>query len=231
MAHPAQSMARPLALAGPTLGRVVRRANGYATRPSLVASLDAFLISTAVVTVAEIGDKTQLLALMLVARFAKPAPIIAGIAAATLANHAAAAYAGASAASLLEGSGLRWAIGLSFLAMAAWALIPDKADERSRRCDELGAFGATLVSFFLVEIGDKTQIATVALAARHEEIFWVTAGTTLGMLAANVPVVLLGKLAAERLPLKAIRIGAAAVFAALAAVTLYEPVAAAIAGA
>jgi putative Ca2+/H+ antiporter (TMEM165/GDT1 family) len=125
---------------------------------------------------------------------------------------------------------LRWIVGLSFFAMAAWALVPDKADERSGWYDRLGALGATLVSFFLVEIGDKTQIATVALAARYETVSWVTAGTTLGMLVANVPVVLLGKLAADRLPLKAIRIGAASVFTVLGFATLYEPLSAMIAG-
>jgi putative Ca2+/H+ antiporter (TMEM165/GDT1 family) len=192
--------------------------------------LDVFLLSTAVVAVAEIGDKTQLLALMLVCRFGKPAPIIAGIALATLANHAAAALVGFSAANLIDEASLRWIVGLSFFAMAAWALVPDKADERSGWYDRLGAFGATLISFFLVEIGDKTQIATVALAARYDAMVWVTAGTTLGMLVANVPVVLLGKMAAERLPLKAIRIGAALVFAILGIATLFEPLSAVIAG-
>lgn len=192
--------------------------------------MDVFLISTAVVAVAEIGDKTQLLALMLVARFGKPIPIIVGIALATLVNHAAAAFLGSSAAGLIDAAGLRWIVGASFLAMAAWALVPDKMGERNGWCDRFGACGATLVSFFLVEIGDKTQIATVALAARHDAILWVTAGTTLGMLVANAPVVMLGKLAADRLPLKAIRIGAAAVFAVLGVVTLYEPVISLISG-
>lgn len=193
--------------------------------------MDVFLVSTAVVAVAEIGDKTQLLALMLVARFAKPLPIIGGIAAATLVNHAGAALLGASAASLLDGDSLRWIIGASFLAMAVWALIPDTGGEDSRWCDRLGAFGATLVCFFLVEIGDKTQVATVALAARHDAVLWVTAGTTLGMLLANAPVVLAGKLAAERLPLRAIRFGAAAVFAVLGIVTLYGPLSGVLSGA
>lgn len=231
MAYPARVHGETFGFDGPNPGSGGPSSH-RACRPAQSGlPVDVFLISTAVVAVAEIGDKTQLLALMLVARFGKPAPIIAGIALATLVNHAAAALLGASAATLIEGASLRWIIGASFLAMAAWALVPDKMGEGSGRCDRLGAFGATLVSFFLVEIGDKTQIATVALAARHDAILWVAAGTTLGMLAANAPVVMLGKLAADRLPLKAIRIGAAAVFAVLGAVTLYEPMISLISGA
>ena len=141
---------------------------------------------------------------------------VAGIAIATLANHAAAAMLGASAAGLLHGAGLRWILGLSFLAMAAWALVPDKADERSGRCDRLGAFGATLVSFFLVEIGDKTQVATVVLAAKYSPLWQVVLGTTAGMLLANAPVAILGHRFADRLPLRAARLAAAGLFALLA---------------
>ncbi len=192
--------------------------------------MDAFLVSTAVVAVAEIGDKTQLLALMLTVRFGRPAPIIAGILIATLANHAAAAWLGSSVAGLIGTSSQRWIIGASFLVMAAWVLVPDRADEGDGWTKRFGAFGTTLVSFFLVEIGDKTQIATIALAARYHAILWVTAGTTLGMMLANVPVVLLGRLAAARLPLKAMRITAAVVFVLLALVTFFEPMATVAAG-
>jgi putative Ca2+/H+ antiporter (TMEM165/GDT1 family) len=230
MAHPALRHGETFGFDGPNPGSGGPLSHGYAARPSQDSPVDVFFLSTAVVAVAEIGDKTQLLALMLVARFAKPIPIIAGIAIATLANHSAAAAIGFSAANLVDGASLRWIVGLSFFAMAAWALIPDKADERGCWYDRLGAFGATLISFFLVEIGDKTQIATVALAARYDAMVWVTAGTTVGMLVANIPVVLLGKMAAERLPLKAVRIAAAAVFAVLGAATLYGPLSEIIAG-
>jgi putative Ca2+/H+ antiporter (TMEM165/GDT1 family) len=183
--------------------------------------VEAFLVSTGIVTIAEIGDKTQLLALVLAARFRKPWPIIAGILLATLANHALAALAGSWASDLLYGPAMRWILGLSFLAVAVWALFPDRLSEEekpgSRRA---GAFLTTVVCFFLVEIGDKTQIATVALAATYNTPVSVTLGTTLGMMIANLPVVLAGNLAAERLPLKAIRIIAAASFAALGALVL-----------
>jgi len=187
--------------------------------------VEAFLVSTAVVAIAEIGDKTQLLALMLSARFGKPAPIILGILIATLANHAVAAWLGSSVAGLVGTTGQRWIVGASFLAMAAWVLVPDRADEGDGRWERFGAFGTTLVSFFLAEIADKTQVATIALAARYHAILWVTAGTTLGMLLANVPVVLLGRMAAARLPMPSIRIAAAVAFAVLAVATLFEPLA------
>ncbi|MGE5548729.1 MAG: TMEM165/GDT1 family protein [Solirubrobacterales bacterium] len=177
--------------------------------------METFLVSTGLVTIAEIGDKTQLLALMLAARFKKPLPIILGILAATVLNHALAASVGALVAGWLGGEVMRWVLAASFLAMAAWALIPDKADDDLRLLGKAGAFMATLVSFFLIEIGDKTQIATVALAARFENIPVVTAGTTTGMMLADVPAVFMGNLAGDRLPLKLIRMATAAVFAAL----------------
>jgi putative Ca2+/H+ antiporter (TMEM165/GDT1 family) len=179
----------------------------------------AFLISAAVVTLAEFGDKTQLLSLLLAARFRRPLPIICGILLATLANHAAAAFAGTLFGSLLGGPWLRWVLGLSFLAVAVWALVPDSIDERVaiRRS---GAFLTTLVAFFLAEIGDKTQIATIGLAARFEQFDAVVLGTTLGMMLANIPAVLIGDRMAGRLPVGAIRIVAALVFAALGLLTL-----------
>ena len=178
--------------------------------------LEALLVSTGVVAIAEIGDKTQLLALVLAARFRKPVPIILGILVATLANHALAGALGAWIIGLLGPSVMRWVLGVSFLAMAAWALVPDKLeDEGERKTDRYGAFLATLVAFFLVEIGDKTQVATVALAARYDLLAVVVAGTTLGMMIANVPAVLLGEVAATKIPLKLVRGIAAAIFAAL----------------
>ena len=181
--------------------------------------MDALLVSTLTVALAEIGDKTQLLALVLAARYRRPWPIAAGILAATLLNHAASAWVGAWLASVLSPAVLRWGVVLSFLAVAAWALVPDKLDEGEAPVGPgaHGVFMATLVAFFLVEIGDKTQIATVVLAARYHPLWQVVAGTTLGMLLANVPVVLLGHRFADRLPLRAARVTAALVFLALAA--------------
>jgi putative Ca2+/H+ antiporter (TMEM165/GDT1 family) len=184
---------------------------------------DAFLVSTGVVALAEIGDKTQLLAIMLAARFRQPLPIIAGIFAATLANHALAAWGGAALARFLTPDVLRTALGVSFLAMAAWALIPDKDETVDTRAERMGAFAATAIAFFLVEIGDKTQIATVALAARFQDVLAVAAGTTLGMMIANVPAVLLGDRVTRIAPLAAIRLAAAAVFAALGVAALLWP--------
>jgi putative Ca2+/H+ antiporter (TMEM165/GDT1 family) len=180
----------------------------------------AFLVSTGLVALAEIGDKTQLLALMLAARFQRPWPIIFGILVATLANHAGAGLAGMLLGSFLSGDWLRWAIGLSFLAMALWALIPDKYEENQRAITRGGAFVTTVVVFFLAEIGDKTQIATIGLAARFEQLYAVVLGTTLGMMLANVPAVILGDRLAGRLPLTAIRYTAAFVFAALGIATI-----------
>ena len=185
-----------------------------------VIPLEAFLVSTAVVAIAEIGDKTQILSLLLAARFRRPLPIIAGILVATLANHAAAGWVGAYFGSLIAGPRLRWILGVGFLAVAVWALVPDRFEGDARGDRRFGAFLTTLVAFFLAEIGDKTQVATIALAARFAALPAVVAGTTLGMMLANVPVVLLGDRAAARLPVRAIRIAAAIVFAALGMLTL-----------
>ncbi|MFZ4601125.1 MAG: TMEM165/GDT1 family protein [Caulobacterales bacterium] len=182
--------------------------------------MEALLTSAGVVALAEIGDKTQLLAILLAARFRRPLPIIAGIFVATLVNHAGAALVGKIAASFLDGPVLTLALGLGFLAMAAWALIPDKEEGVPEGPAGAGAFLATAIAFFLVEMGDKTQIATVALAARFQSVLAVAAGTTIGMMAANVPAVLLGDVILRRAPLKLIRAGAAAVFALLGAATL-----------
>ena len=179
--------------------------------------LQSLLVSTGVVAVAEIGDKTQLLAIVLAAKFRKPVPIILGILAATLLNHAAAATLGYLLAQWLNGRTFQIVVGASFLVMAAWALIPDRDDEGAARRSRGGVFLATLVAFFLVEIGDKTQIATSLLAARFRDVAVVTAGTTLGMMLANIPAVLLGEAATRVIPLRFVRIAAAAIFAAIGA--------------
>ena len=175
--------------------------------------MEQLLISTAVVAIAEIGDKTQLLAIVLAAKFRRPWPIIAGILAATLLNHAAAAGLGFLAARWLTGPVFQAIVGLAFSAMAGWALIPDKEDEDALKRPFGGVFLTTLVAFFIVEIGDKTQIATSLLAARFQDIVLVTAGTTLGMMAANIPAVLLGEAATRIVPLRIVRIAAATIFA------------------
>ena len=182
--------------------------------------LEAFLVSAGLVAVAEIGDKTQLLAIMLAARFRRPVPIILGILAATLANHGLAAGLGYLVAQWLSGLWFQVAVGVSFLAMAAWALVPDKDDDQAGSRSAGGVFLTTLVAFFLVEIGDKTQIATTLLAARFHAIGVVAAGTTLGMMLANVPAVLLGEAATRVVPLRYVRIAAAVVFALIGASVL-----------
>ncbi len=175
--------------------------------------MEALFTSMGVVAIAEIGDKTQLLSLCLATRFHKPIPILCGILAATLANHAAAALAGQWLGGFLTPLLLRWVLGFSFLAMAAWALLPDKLDEEEGlRMLRHGAFIGTLVSFFIAEIGDKTQIATMALAARFDALASVVAGTTAGMMIANVPAVLGGQWIARRFPARVIRYAAAALF-------------------
>jgi putative Ca2+/H+ antiporter (TMEM165/GDT1 family) len=178
-------------------------------------AVDAFWTSTAVVALAEMGDKTQILALMLAARFRKPWPIIAGIFAATLLNHGLAASLGYLVTAWMEGPWFQAVLGLLFLAMAAWTLIPDKEDEGAAAATYGGVFATTLVAFFLVEIGDKTQIATSLLAANYADIGWVAFGTTLGMMLANAPAVLFGDAITRIAPLDLIRRGAALVFAAL----------------
>jgi len=173
-----------------------------------------------VVALAEIGDKTQLLALLLAAKYRKPLPIILGILVATLLNHALAGLVGAWLAATLGPQAMRWILGLSFIAMAAWMLVPDKADDLEDKPPRFGVFVATLVAFFVVEIGDKTQIATVALAAKYSSLVAVVAGTTCGMMLANVPAVLLGEVAARKLPMKLVHGIAAAIFLALGVAVL-----------
>lgn len=197
-----------------------RRAIGPSVRPPFGISMEALLTSTAVVAIAEIGDKTQLLALMLAARFRKPVPIILGILVATVANHALAAAAGSLVAAWVGPEIMRWVLGLSFLAMAAWVLVPDKADEDDAPKAGASAFVATVIAFFLLEMGDKTQIATIALAARYQSLLWVTAGTTLGMMLSNVPAVLLGEVAATKIPLRLVHMAAALLFAVLGVLVL-----------
>lgn len=174
--------------------------------------MEAFLVSAGVVALAEIGDKTQLLALVLAAKFRKPVPIILGILAATLVNHALAGAVGAWIAATIGPVAMRWILGLSFIAMAMWTLIPDKISEEQDSAPRFGVFGTTLVAFFLLEMGDKTQIATIALAAKYSSLASVVAGTTVGMMLANVPAVLLGEVAAKKLPMRLVHGIAAAIF-------------------
>ncbi|GAB4563576.1 MAG: TMEM165/GDT1 family protein [Rhizobacter sp.] len=187
----------------------------------MTGGFEAFWVSTGVVALGEIGDKTQLLALLLAARYRKPVPIILGILVATLANHAAAAALGAWVQSLITPQWLRWGLGLSFLAVAVWMLIPDSVDDgETASAGRWGVFGVTVVAFFLAEMGDKTQIATVMLAAQFKSLLWVTAGTTLGMMLANVPAVLFGERAVKLVPIQWVHRIAAAVFAVLGVLVL-----------
>src|SRR6185436_11532254 len=183
-----------------------------AERPRI---LEAFLVSTGVVALAEIGDKTQLLALLLTARFRAPWPIALGILVATVANHALASAVGVWLVGLIGPVALRWILGISFLAMAAWTLIPDDAPDENSTRPRYGVFLTTAIAFFLVEMGDKTQIATVALAAQFNSLIFVVLGTTVGMLLANVPVVFAGDVLMRYVPLKVVRLIAALSFAAL----------------
>ena len=182
--------------------------------------MEAFLISTGIVGLAEIGDKTQLLAFLLAAKFRKPLPIVLAILVATIANHAFAAAIGAWITSMLGPDVLRWVLGVSFLAMAAWTLIPDKLDEDETKLARYGVFLTTLIAFFMAEMGDKTQVATVALAARYHDIVSVVLGTTFGMMLANVPAVYLGDKIANRVSLRLVHGIAALVFAVLGVATL-----------
>ena len=183
--------------------------------------MDAFLISTGVVALAEIGDKTQLLAFILATRFKKPIPIIAGILMATLVNHGLAGALGAWITAMVDPFIMQWVLGVSFIAMAIWTLIPDDIEEEETQIAlKLGVFGATLVTFFIAEMGDKTQIATVALAAHYGSPVWVVAGTTLGMLIADVPAVFIGNKLADRIPMTVVHRIAAAIFALLGIATL-----------
>ena len=183
--------------------------------------MESFLLSTGIVALAEMGDKTQLLAFVLAARFQRPLPIVGGIFAATLANHSLAGALGAWITQNVDPALLRWGLGGSFLAMAAWTLVPDRIEkDEARVAGRLGVFGATLVTFFLAEMGDKTQLATVAMAAHYPSPVLVVAGTTLGMLIADVPAVFAGEKLAARIPMKAVHVVAALLFAALGIATL-----------
>ena len=176
--------------------------------------IEAFLVSTFAVALGEIGDKTQLLALLLAARFRKPLPIIGGILVATLANHAAAGALGAWLARIIDPQSMRWVLGASFIAVALWLLVPDQPDaEAAGTRSRLGVFGITTVAFFITEMGDKTQIATVMLAARYDALAAVVLGTTMGMMFANVPAVYLGEAIVKRLPVAPVHRIAAALFA------------------
>lgn len=183
--------------------------------------MEAFLVSTGVVALAEIGDKTQLLAFVLAARFKKPVPIIAGILCATIINHGLAGALGAWITTAVSPGLLRWALGGSFIAMAIWTLIPDKIeDDETRATSRFGIFGASFVTFFLAEMGDKTQVATIALAAHYAQPLLVVVGTTAGMLIADVPAVFIGDRLAGRIPMRLVHGIAAAMFAALGLATL-----------
>jgi putative Ca2+/H+ antiporter (TMEM165/GDT1 family) len=182
--------------------------------------MEGFLVSTGIVALAEIGDKTQLLALVLAAKYRKPLPIVLGILVATLFNHAVAGYVGAWVAAAVGGELMRWILGVSFIAMAGWMLVPDKLDEAGEKPARYGVFLTTLIAFFIVEMGDKTQIATVALAAKYGSLIAVVGGTTLGMMIANVPAVLLGEVAAKKLPMRLVHGTAAAIFLLLGVLVL-----------
>lgn len=184
--------------------------------------MEAFFVSTGVVALAEIGDKTQLLAFILAARFKKPLPIIAGILCATIVNHGLAGALGAWITVAVSPEILRWVLGASFLGMAVWTMIPDKIEENETTvATRYGVFGATLITFFLAEMGDKTQIATVAMAAHYSSAVLVVIGTTLGMLIADVPAVLMGDRLANKIPMKLVHGIAAAIFAVLGVATLF----------
>lgn len=188
--------------------------------------MEAFLVSTSIVALAEMGDKTQLLSLVLAARFRKPWPIVLGILVATTANHALAGAVGAWVTTVIGPQMLRWILGLSFIAMAVWMLIPDKLDDdENGGTPRFGVFGTTLVAFFLAEMGDKTQIATVMLAAQYSAYLWVVAGTTLGMMLANAPVVWLGERITRRVPIRAVHVVSAVIFLMLGLAALFAPAA------
>ena len=187
--------------------------------------MEAFLVSTGIVALAEIGDKTQLLSLMLAARYRQPAPIIAGIFVATIVNHLLAGALGALITHWLGPDVMRWVLGVSFIAMAGWILVPDKIDEDEvGSAGRLGVFATTVIAFFLAEMGDKTQIATVALAAKYNSVLLVSLGTTFGMMLANVPAVLLGEVAAKKLPLRVVHGIAALIFAVIGVLVLTQAV-------
>jgi Ca2+/H+ antiporter, TMEM165/GDT1 family len=183
--------------------------------------MEAFLVSAGIVALAEMGDKTQLLSLVLAARFRKPWPIVLGIFVSTLVNHGLAGAAGAWITTLLGPQVLRWVLGASFIAMALWMLIPDKFDdEGGGQAPRFGVFGTTVIAFFLAEMGDKTQVATVMLAAQYKALFAVVAGTTLGIMLANAPVVWFGDRVTRRVPIRIVHLVSAAIFAALGVAAL-----------
>jgi putative Ca2+/H+ antiporter (TMEM165/GDT1 family) len=185
-------------------------------------SMESLLVSTGVVALAEVGDKTQLLAFILAARFKKPLPIVAGILLATVVNHGLAGALGAWIVASVSPQVLRWVLGLSFIGMAVWTMIPDEIEEdETKVAKRLGVFGATLITFFLAEIGDKTQLATVAMAAHYVAPLLVVIGTTLGMLMADVPAVFIGDRLAARIPMRLVHSIAAAIFTLLGAATLF----------
>jgi len=186
--------------------------------------VEAFFLSALIVTLAEMGDKTQLLSFVLAAKLKRNGPIILGIFCATLANHFAAGYVGAWLATLVSPQTLKWIVAVSFFAFGAWALIPDKLEE-NRNLRDAGVFLTTLIAFFLVEMGDKTQLATIALAARYDSLVAVVMGTTLGMMFANIPAVWMGETLAQRINMKVMRWVAAALFVVLGILTLLAPVA------
>ncbi|HVY22093.1 MAG TPA: TMEM165/GDT1 family protein [Steroidobacteraceae bacterium] len=182
--------------------------------------MHAFLVATGVVALSEMGDKTQLLALLLAARFRRPVPIIAGILAATIVNHLGAGALGAWLTHMVGGAVLKWVLGLSFLGMATWVLIPDKLDDEALPVSHHDVFITTVIAFFLAEMGDKTQIATVALAAHYQSLLTVVAGTTLGMMLADVPAVWFGDWIMKRVPVRVVHVVAAVVFAVMGVMTL-----------
>lgn len=188
--------------------------------PAPERSMESFLVSTGIVALAEMGDKTQLLSFLLAAKFRRPLPIIFGILVATLANHAFAGAIGGWITTVIGNDALRWILGLSFLGMAVWVMIPDKFDDDGEKAVRFGVFGATVIAFFLAEIGDKTQIATVALAAKYADVYMVVLGTTLGMMVANVPAVLLGNRILQAISLKVVHAIVAVIFLVLGILTL-----------
>ena len=184
--------------------------------------METLLMSTSIVAIAEMGDKTQLLSFVLAAKFNNKLSIILGILLATLANHFAAGYVGAWLASLVSPQTLRWIVALSFFAFGAWALVPDKLEE-NQKLRGAGVFITTLIAFFLVEMGDKTQLATIALAARYDSLAYVVLGTTTGMMIANVPAVILGNTLSHRINMKVMRWVAAGLFVVLGILALFAP--------
>ena len=196
----------------------------FSIHPARINPMEPFFISTAIVALAEMGDKTQLLALVLAARFRKPWPIVLGILVATMANHGLAGAVGAWVTTFVGPQMLRWILGASFIAMAVWMLVPDKLDEGDADgTPRWGVFGTTLVAFFLAEMGDKTQIATVMLAAQYNAYLAVVTGTTLGMMLANAPVVWLGERITRKVPIRAVHLVSAAIFAVLGLAALLAP--------